>query len=257
MSRDDILGGALIALIVGVIGAGGALKYSLSESSPIDPETLCPVDHVVPHTVILVDRTDRLTEDHVILFERAVEAEASALPIAGRLSIFTIEGEVRSVPEPVFSVCKPAEGKDAHWFHENKRRMQAQHEMRFASPLAAVLERLGKPAEADVSPILETIQSVARLPEFSPAAGVRRLVIVSDLLQNTPEYSQYRTLPDYDIFRDTPYASTVMAALTGVEVEIVYLPNRAAALRQTPEHLDFWIRYFTDRGAIVRGENVL
>ena len=56
----------------------------------------------------------------------------------------------------------------------------------------------------------------------------RRLIIVSDLLQNVATYSHYTTAPDYEQFRHSPYAKFVSTSFAGIEVEIVYLNNQTA-----------------------------
>lgn len=93
MTRQDAIGGLLITVLLGFITTMGALAYYLSSSVPADPDTLCPVDRAVAHTVIVADRTDELTEEHVRLLTQAVEREAAALPVNGRLSIFVINGK--------------------------------------------------------------------------------------------------------------------------------------------------------------------
>ena len=75
------------------------------------------------------------------------------------------------------------------------------------------------------------------------------LIVVSDLLQNVPAYSHYRTNPNYEEFRGSPYGLSVLPSLEGVEVELVYLPNRTAATRQGSKHLSFWRQYLSDAGA--------
>ncbi len=249
MNRHDAIGTVLITGLLCFLVSMGFVAYSLSQPKPIDPESLCPTDQTVPHTVMLVDRTDRFTKDHIELFNKTVVRTRASLTIQERFSIFLIDAEVAPAQTPVFSLCRPAGGKDAHWLYENPRLIQSRFEESFAEPLAEIVRTLKEPSEADTSPIMETIREIAALPEFSETVGRRRLIIVSDLLQNVTAYSQYRRSVSYEEFRALSYATTVETKLIGVRVDLVYLRNRKVARLQTPEHRALWVRYFAVSGA--------
>ena len=85
--RDDILGGALIAVLVGSLLSLGALAHYLKGAVLHNGGTLCTSDRAVPHTVILVDRTDPFTDEHTMLLESAVERVRAALRRGERLSL--------------------------------------------------------------------------------------------------------------------------------------------------------------------------
>ncbi len=150
---------------------------------------------------------------------------------------------------PILSLCKPDDGSDANWLYENETLLRGVFEKRFAQPLTALVDRLLKPAQAPASPILETIRAVSLLPSFREAEERRKLIVVSDLLENTARYSHYTTTPDYQDFRRSPYGASVLPSLHGVDVELVYLPNKRAHRRQGSAHLAFWQSYLTEAGA--------
>ena len=249
MRRDDILGGALITVLVGSLLSLGALAHYLKGEVIHDGETLCRSDRSVPHTVILVDRTDPFTDLHTMLFESAMERGSAALRVRERLSIFLIEARAPVRPTPLLSLCKPDDGSDANWLYENKTLLQRVFEKRFAQPLTALVDGLREPAQAPASPILETIRAVSLLPSFREASGRRKLIVVSDLLENTARYSHYTATPDYQDFRRSPYGASVLPSLHGVEIELVYLPNERAQRRQNRAHLAVWQSYLTEAGA--------
>ena len=247
--RDDMLGGALIVVLVGLLLGLGALAYYLKQAVLHDGGTPCPSDQGVPHTVILVDRTDPFTDLHTMLLENVVERGSAALRRGERLSIFLIEARASVRPAPILSLCKPNDGSDANWLYENATLLRATFEKQFAQPLTALVDRLHEPAQAPASPILETIRAVSLLPSFSEAQERRKLIVVSDLLENTARYSHYSTRPNFEEFRTSPYGASLMPSLKGVSVELVYLPNQRAQRRQGRAHLAFWHAYFTDAGA--------
>ena len=249
MNRHDILGATLTVVTLAFLSSMGALAYYMSAPEAHDPDSLCPTDRAVPHTVMLVDRTDPLTEEHGRLLLETTERAIASLKLHERFSLFLIEGQAPAAPTPVFSVCKPADGTDANWLYENKRLIRASYEERFGEPLSVSVRKLTEPAQAPTSPIMETIRNIAAVTEFAVAAGERTLIVVSDLLQNMPAYSHYRTNPDYERFRSSAYAASVRPDLAGVAVELVYLRNRKTQRRQGRAHLGFWEAYFADGGA--------
>ena len=247
--RDDMLGGALIIVLVALLLSLGALAYYLKQAGLHDGETPCASDQSVPHTVILVDRTDPFTDLHTMLLESAVEYGSAALRRGERLSIFLIEARAPVRPAPILSLCKPNDGSDANWLYENATLLRSAFEKQFARPLTALVDQLHEPAQEPASPILETIRAVSLLPSFREAQARRKLIVVSDLLENTARYSHYTTTPDYQNFRRSPYGASVLPSLHGVEVELVYLPNQRAQKRQGRAHLTFWQSYLTEAGA--------
>ena len=120
MTRQDLMGVTLIVCVLAFLGSMAVLARSLREPHPYDPDTLCPVDRAVPHTLLLVDRTDPFSDEHRRLFMSAVERAAAALGEDERFSIFLIEGTAPVTPTPVFSICKPSDGSKANWLYENK-----------------------------------------------------------------------------------------------------------------------------------------
>jgi len=249
MNRYDAIGAALIAALLGFVALMAGVAYSVTRPKPVDHKTLCPTDRIVSHTVLLVDRTDPLGKEGDHLLQSTFERIVASLARDERFSIFIIDSNGSKAPPVLFSRCAPSDGDDAHWLYENRRLINRHWKRAFVEPVGIVALRLREPAQASLSPIMETIQAVTRLPTFSPSIGDRTLVIASDFLQNVPAYSHYRSLPDYESFRKSLYAATVETDLTDVKVELVYLPNPKAGSRQTDEHRHFWLRYVSESGA--------
>lgn len=251
MSRANVLGATLLVILLAFVGGMAVLAHYLGRVEPVDPETLCPTDGGRAHTVVLIDRTDPLTEEHILLLADALERVTTSLGTDERLSLFLIEGSVAAVPEPIFSRCRPHDGSDVNPLYQNERLLQTAYEETFDKPLGAAVAKLDERVSAPTSPIMEMVRTVAALPSFRDAAGRRRMIIVSDLLQNVAAYSHYRTRPVYEEFRGSRHAAFALPSLHGVEVKLVYLPNHRAERRQGRAHLAFWKDYFTDAGASI------
>ncbi len=154
---------------------------------------------------------------------------------------------------PLATVCNPGNGKGASEFNSNPRRLERRWKQQFSDSLEHQLTSLLKAPSANTSPILESIQNVSASVFDAPAFKQvpKQLIIVSDMVQNTPGFSQYRQSETFDQFKHTPYYLTVRPNLDGVNVTILYL-RRADVFRiqGRTQHLDFWRDYFTDAGAI-------
>ena len=79
--------------------------------------------------------------------------------------------------------------------------------------------------------------------------GERHLIVMSDMLQNTPQFSMYHGALDFASFARSDYGRKVQAQLPGVEVELDVLVNTPAL--QTRRNLKFWEDYFEKAGAHV------
>lgn len=106
----------------------------------------------------------------------------------------------------------------------------------------------GLQPQAD-SPIMELIQAtvVQDLKHAAPAAP-RRLIVVSDMMQHSKEYSQYRGT-DGEVFFHGPLFDKVATDLTGIDVRVLYIRRVSGASRQPAGHEQFWANYFNRLGA--------
>ena len=136
----------------------------------------------------------------------------------------------------------------------NVRKMQRRFERRFEAPLAQVLDQFRTASTAPRSPILETIRAVSRRPDFSTAVPERRLVIISDMLENVEEFSHYSRDYSFSRVRQNGYYASVRADLRDVEVRVLYVDRPGQQRHQGPRHIEFWREYFRDSGATARFE---
>jgi len=96
------------------------------------------------------------------------------------------------------------------------------------------------------------VQAIA-VREFAPLkeGAQRRLIIVSDLLQHTPELSLYKAVPDIGAFRRSSYGQRVECDLHGVKTQVHRL-NSATAKRME-EVVPFWLDWLMFQGADIEG----
>ena len=252
---QDLIGIALIVLVVLVIAGGGAGYFYLQQTRvALDETTLCPKGGARTLTVVLVDRTDPLTTIQRAALRRRLEEIKDSVAQYGALRIYSIEPIGETLLPPLVNLCNPGRGADIDPKFGNPRLVEKRWRERFAIPIEALLDDLMQIHEADSSPIMESIQSIAvSILRGNAAAEIpKRLIIASDMLQHTVEYSQYKGGLDFQEFRKSGYYRRLQADLRGVEVEIIYVRRDTRRAAQGKAHIQFWRDYIGDLGGALK-----
>jgi hypothetical protein len=242
----------IISWAVGAAIAVCCIAYAFwPNKSGIEKDRLCPASGPAGQVVLLVDKTDPLSFTQKQAFEALLNKLASEqVPTGYLLSVFVLGGDYKSNPKPIFSRCNPGDGADANALTSNLTHLRKRFEDKFRQPVLGLAGKLQTATSEKYSPILEMLDMTA-INGFraEDVKGPRRLIIVSDMLHNTSEYSMYRETPDFQSFANSDYGRKTHTDLKGVEVEIQYLMNTPRL--QTRRNLKFWEDYFTSTGARV------
>jgi hypothetical protein len=249
--RQLVLGTVALMFAIGVVGS--AAYYLNQREAPPDPVTLCPPKGPKGHIVLLVDKTDPLNFTQKQAFSVVLrELIERRTPEGYLLSVFALGEDFKQTAQPLVELCNPGTGANKSEYTSNLKKLREQYESRFFLPLMRQAEELLAPKPAKASPILEMVQLVG-INGFRKhhVSGERRLIIMSDMLHNTPPpgLSMYERPLDYAEFASSDYAKKVQADLAGVEVEIHYLMHTPRL--QTKRNLKFWEDYFDKAGARV------
>lgn len=236
------------AVIVIGIAAAAFLKNT---SRRTDPETLCDINGPSAVTVILVDATDQISDLQRTAVLNRLERISRQMTANERLEIFELSsGQVHL--KSTFSKCRPTTAEETDSLTGNKRLAAQRFDKEFKPAVAKTLEELMSKPVGGQSPIMEGVQAASvsalqatDLPDDAP----RRLVVVSDMLQNGPAGSHYGGVPDFSAYSKTPQYAKARSDLAGVEVILLYLRRDNAAQVQNLNHVDFWSRWFTSQGA--------
>lgn len=242
------LTGAVI-LAVGISVAAWVVHHQVTRPKPLDSLTLCPASGPVGHIVLLVDKTDPLNFTQRQAFGVSMQDLVhNRVPEGYLLSVFVLGESFEATAQPTVELCNPGSDVGKSELTANLKRLRKQYLDRFVRPLEEAAESLIADQAASASPIFEMLQLVG-INGFRKHSvqGPRRLIIVSDMLQNTSEFSMYRALPDFSLFVDSPYGQRVQADLANVDVEIHYLMTQPRW--QTRGHLLFWEKYLDRSGA--------
>jgi len=249
--RKQFKGNLLIALCVILGLALASINWWVGRQQiKLNEDTLCPASGPKGFTVLLIDKTDPPTTVQREALRQRLDHLAKTLPIGAAIQVYSVGptgDDLLTAESPI--VCNPGKGEGASAWTGNPRLLEKRWRERFEEPIERVFGRMLQAGSSPRSPILESIQSVAIRPlgSLEPDVKDRRLVIVSDMLHNTEQFSQYQQLIPFSEFVRTEYYRKVRCNLAGVDVEIIYL-RREQGL-QGKDHIEFWQQYFADCGA--------
>lgn len=181
---------AIVATVLaGLSLAGFFAAPSLLAGLPRDAETLCPKTGPVGHTLVLVDKTDPWSPVQSDRLKRLVKQVGETLPADRLLSIYVFNDVFEPNFPPLIALCNP--GRTVSELIGNPRRDYVRWVEKFGRPLDDALAVLAQPAKGNQSPIVEAIGDVLARRENRVATGNRTLMLVSDMLQNSNQFTVF------------------------------------------------------------------
>lgn len=175
--------------LAGLALAGFFAAPKLLAGPPREADTLCLRSGAVGHTLILVDKSDPWSPVQAERLKRLVKKTGEALPANQLLSVYVFSDAFEPNFPPLLALCNP--GRTASEWIGNPRRDYVRWVERFGRPLDEALTVLAQPARGHLSPIAEAIGDVLARRENRPATGERSLILVSDMLQNSAQFSVF------------------------------------------------------------------
>ena len=249
-----MLGGFFLAVAL-TIAAGVVYAYTALRPEPLAADTGCPLSGPTSVTVVLVDDSDVIAPRQQAFLRNQLEEIKAGIPAGGALRVFSMGAASGDLLQPVATVCNPGRPEDASGLTSSVKRVARTYREVFDEPLQKLFDGLLATGTTKHSRIFEAIQSVGITtfsdPQFKDRP--RRLVIVSDLLHYSPEFSHYSAPGDFDAFSGMPYYRQVRTNLRDVEVSVLYLRRETKAGIQGPRHLSFWRDMLLDEGALPSG----
>lgn len=243
-------GGVLIAL---AFAAVVILFFIRPPAIQRDEVTLCPVAGPSAITAVLIDRTDSIgaisrtdlfTKVNDII-ERTLEAEAVELYVVNAVETAPLSA--------VIKVCNPGKpAQDEAWdegWATNPRIMRLRWTERFKKPLNRLLSDLLTMEEAESSPIMESVQSlsVTVFAGNDKANLPKRLIIASDLLQNSSAWSLYKQPSDFRRFAGSSGAKSVAGDLRDVSVQLLFIQRKLKRPIPELDLVTFWVKWIESR----------
>jgi hypothetical protein len=239
----------ILSLVIAVSGAAAYME--LHQPPPLDSR-LCPASGPTGHIVLVVDKTDPLGYTQKQAFHDLMDRLVTrGVPPGYLLSVFALDEDFKANSTPLLEECNPGNESGKSEWTNNLAHLRKRFEEDFRTPMLRLEEQLESKRSETYSPVFEMLD-MASINGFRKqnVNGPRHLIVVSDMLHNTPEYSMYRhtrDVFDFARFRESNYGRKVATDLNGVDVELDLLLTTPAL--QTRRQLKFWEDFFTASGA--------
>lgn len=238
--------GAIGAMVASVFGLFAVAAFNSPPA--LDSQSACRMDRKDPaHTIILIDQSDPFNPNDLDWVREFVDAEARSLPKYGRLTVVTPNAGDPYSPSTVFSHCSPGSVEDANPIFENPRMIDDTWRDMFYTPLVEEVEATLVDKRQPASPLSEAIYAVSDRADFQRTHGQRRIVLVSDLMQHSADFSFYKTGADYEAFKATRLGSE-LPNMADIEVVARVVPRQEYDL-PLADVKAFWRAYFNQTGA--------
>jgi hypothetical protein len=244
-----VLAGVAILASVALVTAYFLVRREATDRPQLEAVTLCPVEGPWGTIVVLLDSTDAFPAVAQTQITQHLIETAEALPDYNLLEIRQVTPEIPG-GRILFSKCNPGDGSNLSELTANPELAYRRWLDEFQAPLQDALSGALIAEGADTSPIMATIQQIA-VSKFSGGdveQTPRRLIVVSDMIENTPAYSQYRGDLSYERFRASAGYRDLHTNLHDAGVEILYVQRGQPAVLDASDHLEFWIEWIADNG---------
>lgn len=255
--------GSVLSVCIAGLGYMGVQAHGKSTQN----EYGCFQDAHQPQTVVLVDVSEpKFNEEQTRSLFRYFNQLYNGLEFNERLSVVTTaEDQIGSVPRPRFHVCGQATNgaqleainADAATSGFLSRQKEKLYKELFGPAVASILSPNSNSKQRYQSPILEMVQGIRR---FHPLDSGDRLIVVSDLIQNSDSVQFCSTknhMPPFSLFKKKGiYGRLKPDSLEGVEIEALMIQRQgygAGGLSycySEEEIRRFWREYFIANGAV-------
>jgi len=243
LSRKDWQGIRMISgVVVVLLAAFGIGAWLQSKPKPADDNCVG-----VPHssTIIVIDNSQAITEQtRREIIARSQAYIRDSVRNNERVSVFRISASSADSLVPVLSLCKPPNSGNA--LIEDERAIARRFRDRFEVPLRTALEQ--PPTSSEASPIAEAILDLS-LSEYL-RADTNSVVLFSDLLENTPNFSLYGCKSGDDAiraFRESRRGARERPRFRNARITLHVVPRTSLSANTTPSCRDrFWMWFFGD-----------
>jgi len=242
-----VFGATLMVLAFALLAAGVYVYATAARAPRLDHVSLCPIDGPRSVTVLLLDSTDDIPDIAKHEIRTTLLDMAEALPTYGLLDMRLLDPRVPG-GRGIFSRCNPGDGSGLSEYTANPRLAKKRWLEGFRQPLEEALDAGFRPAPGKTSPIMETVQRIA-VDRFSGHAAEdisKSLILVSDMLEHEPDYSQYQGDLSYGRYKASRAYRRLQTDLHGAEVTIYYVQRLTGRPISSADHIRFWAEWIRD-----------
>ena len=248
----------MAVLALGVLAAGAYVYATVARPPTLDKTTLCPVDGPRSVAVVLLDSTDEIPDIAKREIRTTLVDMAETLSPYELLEIRLLDAKLPG-GRSIFSKCNPGDGSGLSEYTANPRLARQRWLEGFRTPLDEALATGFKPLPGKTSPIMETIQRIA-VERFTGRAAEeipKSLVVISDMLQHGPDYSQYTGDLSFDRYKASGEYKKAQTDLHGADVLIYYIQRKTGKPINSADHIRFWAEWIHDNNGRLKQANKL
>ncbi len=237
----------MTVLALGVLAVGAYVYATVARPPTLDQASLCPVEGPRAVTVVLLDSTDEIPDIAKREIRTVLVDMAETLPAYDLLEIRLLDPKTPG-GKSIFSRCNPGDGSGLSEYTANPRIARQRWLDGFREPLDVALEAGFHALPGKTSPIMETIQQIAveRFTGRAVEEVPKSLVVISDMLQHGPDYSQYSGDLSFARFKATRAYKKVQTNLHGADVLIYYIQRQTGKPINSADHIKFWAEWIHD-----------
>jgi hypothetical protein len=214
-----------------------SLTARFSARPPLGPDGCVVGAPPTDAVAVFVDTSDPLSARDQAAVASHVE---HALDTAEEYSWFAVYGLGRDRIERSYERCVPRRPSTANPLTENTEVIEVEYKAQFTEQVRNKLSEVLSADLAQSSPIADAIADLAAAPRFAGASGARRIVMVTDGVINTAEFSLYEEDATFETFRQSDPRPTIKA-LAGAEIVWVRIDRH-----DNPELINRTERFWRD-----------
>jgi hypothetical protein len=236
-----------MVLALSTLGAGLYVYATANRAPTLDHDSLCPIDGPHSVTAVLLDSTDDIPDIAKREIRTTLSDIAETLPSYALLDLRLLDPGVAG-GRVIFSRCNPGDGSGLSEYTANPRLAKKRWLEGFRQPLDEALDVGFRPAPSKTSPIMETVQRIA-IDRFTGRAAEdipKSLILVSDMLEHEPDYSQYQGDLSYGRYKSSRAYRRLQTDLHGAEVSIYYVQRLTSRPISSTDHIRFWAEWVRD-----------
>jgi len=256
--RKHVLGAALALLALSALSAGAFVYTTATRPPALDRSSLCPADGPRSISVVLLDSTDDIPEIAKREVKTVLVDMAETSPIHGLLELRLLDPKVAG-GRSIFARCNPGDGSGLSEYTANPRLAKKRWLDGFREPLDEALQIGFRPLPGKTSPIMETVQRIA-VERFTGRAAEeipKSLILISDMLEHEPDYSQYTGDLSYSRYKASRAYKKFRTNLYNAEVTIYYIQRLPAKPINSVDHIRFWAEWIRDNNGRLKQANKL
>jgi len=216
-----------------IIAAVAAVGYAFWLRQELEPARLgadfCPISEEYPtHVIIVIDQSDPFAASDVQWMDRVITDVARRVPRGGRISLMALRSDTPYDQQAVFTGCSPGSPALADPRYENPEMIRVAWETHLLGPLqehaAGILRDTAQPQPT--SPLIEALIGIRDRADFQDDVTDRRVVILSDLVQNSSDFSFFQSGVSWPAYQRSRLGGNDTPDLDGIDVEIRLVPRR-------------------------------